>query len=98
MSKKTDRKMVFKGEKELPYLVVSFADTMGNKTGLWRSLKPVIDREKCTSCMLCWKFCPDSCIKIVGEKPEIDLDYCKGCGICAEECPRQAIKLVEEKR
>lgn len=79
-------------------MVVSFADTMVNKTGSWRSVRPVIDLDKCISCMLCWKFCPDSCIKIVGDKPVIDLDYCKGCGICEEECPKDAIKMVEERR
>lgn len=92
------KKIRFKREKDLPYLVVSFADTTVNKTGSWRSMRPIIDRAKCNSCMLCWKFCPDSCIKIVDDKPEIDLDYCKGCGICEQECPRDAIRLVEERR
>ena len=92
------KKIIFKNKEDLPYVVVSFADTMVNKAGSWRSMKPVVDLEKCNSCMLCWKFCPDSCIEIVGNKPKIDLDYCKGCGICAEECHRSAIKLVEEKK
>lgn len=93
-----DKKLVFKSEKDLPYVVVSFADTMANKSGTWRTMKPAVDKDRCTSCMLCWKFCPDSCIKIVDDKPEVDLDYCKGCGICEEECPRGAIKMTEEKR
>ena len=80
---------------DLPPMTVSFGLMLVNKTGGWRSLRPVIDTEKCTSCMICWKFCPDACIT-PGEKPVIDLDYCKGCGICAEECPKGAIALVEE--
>lgn len=82
--------------KDLPPMVVSVELMLVNKTGVWRSLRPVIDNEKCVSCMVCWKFCPDACITILDEKPEIDLDYCKGCGICAEECPKGAITLVEE--
>ena len=87
----------YKNLKELPPMTVSVGCMLVNKTGSWRSMRPVMDAEKCTSCMICWKFCPDACIKINSEnKPEIDLDYCKGCGICAEECPVGAIELVEE--
>lgn len=68
-----------------------------NKTGAWRSLRPVIDPGRCTGCLICWKFCPEACIR-PGKLPEVDLDYCKGCGICAEECPRGAIEMVREKR
>ena len=87
----------FKNVKDLPPMVVSFDLMLVNKTGGWRSVRPVINAEKCTSCMICWKFCPDVCIT-PGEKPVIDLNYCKGCGICAEECPKGAITLVEEGR
>jgi len=80
---------------DIPIMVVSTGCMLINKTGGWRSVRPIIDREKCTSCMVCWKFCPDVCIT-PKENPEIDLDYCKGCGICAEECPKGAITLVPE--
>jgi pyruvate ferredoxin oxidoreductase delta subunit len=85
----------FKTLEDLPPMVVSFASTLVMKTGEWRATRPIIDTEKCTSCMICWKFCPDLCIT-PGEKPVINMDYCKGCGICAEECPIGAITLVEE--
>lgn len=67
-------------------------------TGSWRTFKPVIDFEKCTQCLFCFIFCPDSSIvtedgKVVG----VDLKHCKGCGICAAECPRDAISMVEER-
>ncbi len=72
------------------------------KTGEWRSLRPVIDRSKCTpcktgrpSCFICWLYCPEGVVKR-SIPVEIDLDYCKGCGICAEECPSHAIEMVEE--
>jgi len=83
---------------DLPPMTVSTGCMLINKTGGWRSVRPVIDTEECTSCMVCWKFCPDACIIILKEKPVIDLDYCKGCGICAEECPRGAITLVIEEK
>jgi len=67
-----------------------------NKTGSWRTVRPVIDYEKCTGCFTCWKFCPEVSIKIVDGKVSVDYDYCKGCGICANECPKEAIKMEME--
>ncbi|MEA3328433.1 MAG: 4Fe-4S binding protein [Candidatus Omnitrophota bacterium] len=97
-TKKTgSRKVIFKRGKDLPYLVVSLSNTRSNKTGSWMSTRPVVDREKCTGCMLCWKFCPESCI-IPADNPTITLSYCKGCGICAEVCPVKAITMEREKR
>ena len=36
--------------------------TRKNKTGSWRTFKPVADKDKCISCGLCYLFCPDGCI------------------------------------
>lgn len=96
--KKIIRQIKFKKESDLPPAAISLADTRYNKTGKWRSIKPVIDYTKCTSCMICWKFCPDATIRIINGKPHIDLDYCKGCSICIEECPIKAINVREEKK
>lgn len=85
----------YKNLEDLPPVTVSSETMLFNKTGGWRTLKPIVNAEKCTSCMICWKFCPDACIE-PGELPVIDMDYCKGCGICAEECPTGAITLIEE--
>ena len=65
-----------------------------NKTGAWRSLRPVKDDEACTDCGICWLYCPEGCISREGY--QIDYDYCKGCGICAEECAPEAIRLERE--
>ncbi len=89
------KEIKYRSVKDLPTMVVSTGSMLINKTGGWRSVRPIINYEKCTSCMICWKFCPDACIS-AEEKPVIDLDYCKGCGICAEECPRGAIDLIKE--
>lgn len=66
-------------------------------TGSWRSLRPVRDEEKCTQCLICFMFCPDSSIPVENDEiTDFDLDHCKGCGICAEECPFDAIAMVDE--
>jgi 2-oxoacid:acceptor oxidoreductase delta subunit (pyruvate/2-ketoisovalerate family) len=65
-----------------------------NKTGSWRSLRPVKNKDKCNNCSLCWLYCPEGCIS--RDEFEIDYTYCKGCGICAEECPTKAIVMERE--
>jgi pyruvate ferredoxin oxidoreductase delta subunit len=68
------------------------------RTGDWRTERPIVDREKCNKCGLCWLYCPDAAIKVVDDGYyEPDLYYCKGCGICAEMCPRGAIQMIEEE-
>ncbi len=68
------------------------------RTGGWRTFRPVRDVEKCTDCLLCFIFCPDSAVKVKDSKiVEVDLEHCKGCGICAVECPRDAITMVKEE-
>ena len=67
------------------------------KTGKWRMLKPVVDKERCINCLICWMYCPESAIDRVEGGISIDYEYCKGCGICAEACARKAIVMVEEK-
>lgn len=66
-------------------------------TGGWRSQRPVRDDEKCTQCLFCWIYCPDSAVNVEGEKvTTFNLDHCKGCGICAQVCPAAAIGMVPE--
>ena len=73
--------------------------TIRNKTGGWRSFRPVLDQEKCRRCGICWQFCPDNAITR-NEKGEfvINYDYCKGCGICAKGCPFGAIAMEKEEK
>jgi len=65
-----------------------------NKTGAWRTMRPVYDPEKCNDCELCWLFCPDGAI--ARSSYAIDYEYCKGCGICAEACKVKAIEMKRE--
>lgn len=70
-----------------------------NKTGSWRSLRPIIDRDKCIKCGKCWQFCPDSAIIIDKEgKAVINYNYCKGCLICQEVCPPKCISAIKEEK
>lgn len=85
-----------KSHEELPLTPISDTPSTVNLTGLWRVVRPVVDKEKCKRCTICWKFCPDAVIRLVDGVPVIDLDYCKGCGICAFECPAKCIKMVKE--
>lgn len=79
-----------KGWKDIPIggMVLEPGSSVEYITGTWRSMRPVRDEEKCTHCMICWVYCPDSAVivkdsRVVG----FDYDHCKGCGICATECP-----------
>lgn len=65
--------------------------------GDWRAKRPIVSRERCIKCGICWAFCPTQCILDLGTWFEPDLKICKGCGICAEECPHQAIVMIEEE-
>jgi pyruvate ferredoxin oxidoreductase gamma subunit len=68
------------------------------RTGLWRTMRPVIDYEHCNRCWwVCGGFCPDGAINLNAEGyPEIDYDHCKGCLICVAQCPPHAIAAIPE--
>ena len=69
------------------------------KTGLWRTLRPVIDYTRCKRCWwVCSTFCPDGAIDVDKEgQPHIDYDHCKGCMVCVAQCPPHAIEAVSEQ-
>lgn len=65
-------------------------------TGDWRTMKPVFHEAKCTHCMLCVPFCPDSSIPVKdGKRLDFDFIHCKGCGICYKVCPSEAITFTK---
>ena len=70
------------------------------ETGDWRTMKPVIDWDKCKQCLLCAPVCPDMSIPVNQEGKREDFDYffCKGCGICANTCPFGAITMVKNDK
>lgn len=70
-----------------------------SNTGLWRTLRPVIDYDRCNRCSwVCGTFCPDGAIKVDADHtPRIDYDHCKGCMVCVTVCPPHAIRAVPER-
>ena len=74
--------------------IVSPGNSNIRRIGDWSIYKPVIDFDKCTKCMICFVYCPDSAITIDKKGyPVVDLNACKGCDICCTECPPRAITL-----
>ena len=70
------------------------------ETGDWRTLKPVINWDKCKQCLLCAPVCPDMSIPVNADGKRGDFNYffCKGCGICANTCPFGAIAMVKDEK
>jgi len=67
-------------------------------TGLWRTLRPVIDHERCNRCWwICSSLCPDGAIRVDDGRPQIDYDHCKGCMVCVAVCPPHAIEARPER-
>jgi len=66
-------------------------------TGNWRTFRPTIDYAKCTNCMICYAYCPESAMSVGADgRVKIDYDNCKGCMICMTECPLRAVSQARE--
>ncbi|MDH5218348.1 MAG: 2-oxoacid:acceptor oxidoreductase family protein [Gammaproteobacteria bacterium] len=67
-------------------------------TGVWRTMRPVIDYDRCSRCWwVCSTFCPDGAINVSEDgQPQIDYDHCKGCLVCVAQCPPHAIEAITE--
>lgn len=77
--------------------ITSPGNSAQRRTGDWRTFRPVIDYEKCTTCMVCYVYCPESAIVMRTDgRVAIDYDNCKGCMICKNECPMKAISGERE--
>lgn len=68
-------------------------------TGLWRTMRPLINYDKCSACSwICSTYCPDGAIDVRDDGyPEIDYEHCKGCLICVAQCPPHAIESIAEQ-
>ncbi|MEE9275767.1 MAG: 4Fe-4S dicluster-binding protein [bacterium] len=63
-----------------------------------RSMRPVLDFDKCTKCTLCWIACPDTCFDVTSDGYyDANMDACCGCGVCEAICPvPDCITMVNE--
>ena len=70
------------------------------RTGLWRTMRPVIDYSRCNRCWwVCSTFCPDAAISVAPDgTPGIDYEHCKGCLVCVAKCPPHAIEAIPEQQ
>ncbi len=101
MSEMKCAKTPLKGWKELPEggTITEPGSSVLFDASAWRTSIPIIDREKCTKCGMCWIFCPEAAIKVNPDGGyEVEYMYCKGCGICEKACAVKAIKMEEEKK
>jgi uncharacterized protein len=69
---------------------------LGSRAGkqmMHADIHPEVNKEKCTACGTCIKWCPTSAIKFVNKKAEIDQSKCIGCGECIASCNFDAIAI-----
>jgi len=63
-----------------------------------RSMRPVVDFDKCIKCTLCWLQCPDSCFDVMPDGMyDASMEACCGCGVCEAVCPeKDCVTMVAE--
>jgi pyruvate ferredoxin oxidoreductase delta subunit len=63
-----------------------------------RTMRPVVDFDKCIKCTLCWLQCPDSCFDVMPDGMyDANMEACCGCGVCEAVCPEaNCITMVTE--
>ena len=77
--------------------VTNTGNSYTRHTGNWRTFRPTIDYSKCTNCMICYAYCPESAMSVDEDgRVKIDYDNCKGCMICMTECPLRAVTQSRE--
>ncbi len=87
------------GLDEIPQAPTYEAGYLVSKNAGWRSVRPVIDTQRCIACLQCYLYCPDGVIFKDKEngKVAVDYDFCKGCGVCASVCHPDVIHMEAEK-
>ncbi|MDR1879620.1 MAG: DUF362 domain-containing protein, partial [Tannerellaceae bacterium] len=70
--------------------------SVGGKLELHSSSQPVIDRESCTGCKVCVKYCAHDAVHLDSEKKAvIDYGACVGCGQCVALCQYEGAVMGE---
>lgn len=69
---------------------------LGSRAGkqtMHADVRPDINKEKCTACGCCVRWCPTSAIRIDNNKAVIDKSKCIGCGECIASCNFGAVAV-----
>ena len=90
----------FDSASEAAPVIHAAATSVEVRTGLWRTMRPVVDYTRCEHCWwVCSTFCPDAAISVESDgTPVIDYDHCKGCLVCVAKCPPHAIEAIPEHK
>lgn len=73
--------------------VTRIKNLLGDGTREVPRFRAEVDREKCVTCLTCYRCCPHGAI-YWDDKAVISPVACQACGICASECPQEAIQLT----
>ncbi len=73
--------------------VIQLKQLLGDGTKEVPKFRAVVDREKCVTCLTCYRCCPHGAI-YWDDKAVISPVACQACGICASECPQEAIQIT----
>ncbi|MBS3758660.1 MAG: hydrogenase iron-sulfur subunit [Desulfobacterales bacterium] len=73
--------------------VLDIKQLLGDGTKEVPKFCAVVDREKCVTCLTCYRCCPHGAI-YWDDKAVISPVACQACGICASECPQEAIQVT----
>lgn len=57
------------------------------------TMTPRIDRDKCTGCGACVRWCPQDAIELVDDRALIHTEDCIGCGECYAVCRFSAVTI-----
>jgi heterodisulfide reductase subunit A-like polyferredoxin/coenzyme F420-reducing hydrogenase delta subunit len=68
-------------------------ELLGDGTRQMPRFRAEVDREKCVTCLTCYRCCPHGAI-YWDDKAVISPVACQACGICASECPQEAIQVT----
>jgi uncharacterized Fe-S center protein len=69
--------------------------SVGGKLEMHSSSLPVIDRQRCTGCGICARYCSRGAIRVTGRVAAIDEAACVGCGQCVALCQHEAAVMGE---
>jgi heterodisulfide reductase subunit A-like polyferredoxin/coenzyme F420-reducing hydrogenase delta subunit len=82
-----------KSRADIDNMLIRVKQLLGDgSTTVVPAAKAVVDREKCTICLTCYRCCPHGAI-YWDDKAIISPLACQACGICASECPMDAIQV-----